>query len=371
MATQSRQSYVIGFLPTTPQNVITTFALNAAANWFAFGIVVNENKTLNTVKAFVSAVTGGPMGANDLTCDVYSNNAGVPNTSLSSTNTVTSPPSGAGWVEFTGLTQALTAGTQYWLVLKNVNAAPTTTFPTYRYGLGSTGHLSQGYGSASVGWGSRSTINSGSTWTNTATAGAVGVRLGFSDSTYDGTPFSNIVQGPSGVGVYSTNEHGSQFTTPAGVILNVAGISMPVVKTGTPTGNPVFKLYTGASPSLQATTNALVTADVLTSINNHQAYFSTPYALQPSTVTTVTLAETAQGDASANRFNSVQYTVENDANSRALMSFGGMVQAYFSGTWATDNTLLVPVGLILDSTTPFTAISGCPGLQTGWTVFIH
>lgn len=352
---------VVGFTPSNPNGGNVTTALNAAANWLAYSFSPEANKTVNKIRVFASAV-GGTLAASDLTCDIYTDVAGVPGASLSSTATVTATPTGAAWVEFTGLTQAVTGGTQYWSVLKNLNGTPGTNFPTYLHGASNTGSSSS-FAQGSMLWGRNkvATVNSGVAWATSVRNNTFGWRIDFSDGTFLGEPCQGVGQAAgASAAVYLTRETGVVFVSPGGASLNVRGIAMCMAKALSPAGNLRFQIYSGTT--LLATTLSIPAANVPTSPFWMQAYFSANQVIAPGTTVRVTAGTTSGGDVS-NSYQSSEYTLNNDANSKALFPFGTLAnptnvakKTYFDGsTWTDTDTALLPFALILDSDGEFGA----------------
>ncbi len=350
----------MGFVSTsgTTEKSFLTDCL-ATANWLAFNFVPDTTKTVNAVKAFVSAVAG-TLAAAALSCDIYSDASGVPNASLGTTTTLTGgEPTGAGWVEFTGLSVACTAGTQYWIVFKNNDAAPTVNKPTFRYvgsGAFQTGLTPSPFQVSGSGYGAGlvyTTTNSGGAWSNTAIGGGT-FRVQYSDGSYFGMPFSAVVSATAANGAFGKQELGVKLTTPLNAVLNVRGVAMcPFKVAGTP-GNLSYRLYNGVT--LLATTTAIPVANTPTGFRMAPAYFAATQAVQPGTVLRVVASDATAADTSSNAYSMPEYTVENDANSQALMPFQGTLQK----TLTTDNTAnpvvfadtataVYPVLLILDT----------------------
>jgi hypothetical protein len=258
------------------------------------------------------------------------------------------------WVEFTGLSQAVTAGTQYWIVLKNVNGTPASNYPTWNLLYAVTGGLSAG-----TIWNitRKVSIDSGSTWTGaTARGDYAGYRIEHSDGSFYGLPVSSAAGEVTNV-VYSAREVGAKFTSPSG-IMNVWGVQMSIGKGGSPTGSPLCKIYTGASssPTLLATGTQIPNALVGT-YAFHYFPFSAVVQIPANTVVRVVTAESSQSDASGNNYRGQYvYTVENSATSKALMPWGGCVQTYSTdgGANFTETDTKCPVfSFVLDATSPF------------------
>ncbi len=361
MSQQHRSAVFLGFLNVGAAST-STFALNTApsggfsASWLAFGWNPSESKTVNAIKAFVSAVAG-TLAATDLVCDIYSDTAGTgPNASLASSSTVTATPTGAAWVEFTGFSLAMTAGTQYWIVVRNANAAPATNAPTYRYGQNNSFHgAAQTSGST---WGSgctRTSTNSGGTWAgqNGATGGW---RVQYSDGTYDGLPFSNVANLAVASATTGKQAVGVQFVSPPNGVLNIRGATMCFNKASTP-GGAFFQLY---NASTLIGTSSTIPAGNVTGTQMYPAYFSSTVVVQPGTTLNLVLCDATTADANTKGYTQQAYTVDNNANSFALMPFEGTLKLttttdYTVGapSFATDQTQIVPFSLILDSTGEF------------------
>lgn len=281
----------------------STLALNGAASggysatWLAFYIVPQLGGTLSKVRVYATAVNG-TLGASDLVCDIYSSSSSNPNTSLASSSTVTSTPTGAAWVEFTGFSQSLTVGTPYFIVLRNANGTPTTNYPTYISAWSNATALGTASDPVHGTILSFSSTNSGSTWSRLLAPSAF--VLDYGSGNIEGFPAYQV---SSSYQVYSSREVGLKFTSP-NVALNVIGIGGLVAKAGTPTGNLRYRIYTGSStsPTLLATTLTAAPGEINTGRSIKILYFSTPITLPASTVTRIVISETTQSDTSANRY---------------------------------------------------------------------
>lgn len=346
-----RGGQYLGFVPASVNGpTAQTLALSAAATWLAYGFTPSVSKTITGVRAFVSAV-GGTLANTDLSCDVYSDTAGVPNASLGSTTTLTAAaPTGAAWLEWSGLSIALTAGTQYWNVIKNLNGVPATNFPTFRW-------LNQGIPSplamtntSNWGWNKKHSVNSGGAWATAAQAVA-GYRVGYSDGSYDGLPASNSASGTDLA--FGSTEAGVKFTSPLNGVLNVSGLAFLTNKTASPTGNLRFRLYNNTS--LLATTAGVIPAANVTATGWYYGYFSSTQVIQPGTVLRASISDDAADSSSACYRSGSEYTVDTDVNSLALMPFGGTLQrsGLSGGTWTDTSANILPFALLLDSTGEF------------------
>ncbi len=369
MATNQHRSALFAGLLNTGGASTTTFQANAAAsggfsaNWLAFSWNPSESKTLSAVRVFASAIAGTLAGT-DLVCDIYSDTAGTgPNASLATTSTVTATPTAgnAAWVEFIGFTLAVTAGTQYWIVLRNANATPATNNLTYRYGAGNS-TIGMGLSECAAGkfgsGGVLSSVNSGGAWSASVNAFTNGWRVQFSDSTYDGFPFSNFSTLAAASSSFGKQAVGVQLVVPPNAIWNIRGAALQFTKTGTP-GAGVFKLYNGST--LLGTT-ASIPAGNVTSARMFAALFASTISVQPGTTLNLVLCDTTTADTNTNAYTQNAWTVDNDANSFALMPFEGTARKVVttdytvgSPTFTGDQTLLIPFALILDSTGEYAA----------------
>lgn len=352
MVAPSRFTPYLGYNPAASTLTPGTFALNLAANWNAFSFVADSARTIDNARLNFSAVNG-TLGGSDITLDLYASDgtSSSPGTVIESGKLPTAAISAATWFTFTGFNTVATPGQQYWFVLKNVNGTPATNNCTSRY----TGtYTNAPFGStARQSWAQAASANSGSTWS--VTNGRSALRVGYADGTFDGIPIHNAQAALIGDGIYATRESGNIFTMYGNLRPNVIGIAMTAAtKTGSPTGAQRFGLWTGSTPSLQAYTNSLPTTAGTTNQWLY-SYFSSTVVIEPGTVCRVTQGETAQADASGNRFNNYENFFDSQSDSAALMSFNGTLQkTYFNGsTWAETAGSAFPFALLLDPTTPF------------------
>ena len=344
-----------GFYPNYMADRTNT-SLNNAATWLAFGFVLDSAKTLSKVRIYSTQTGGSPVAA-DYRCELYSSttaNAPRPNSSVETGTTPASVGNGV-WVEWTGFTTALSANTMYWIVFKNVNAVPATNkFDVFAH-LGAGSQLRAGGGSINNGWGwsTRLSTNSGSSWgTPSGTLPHVGIRLEFSDGSFEGLPLGGL----GTVQVYSSREAGAYFVSPD-VALNVKGVGMGFKKASTPTGLPRYRIYLGATPVLQGTTGTPSAVAQIDTTNYYwPLFFTDVLTIPPSSIVRVVLSETTQSDTSTNRYDLVKWDIENDANTKALL---GSIQSTLStdggATFAETDTDVVPFGLFLTTQAGITA----------------
>lgn len=308
--------------------------------------------TITSVMISMSSVTG-TVASSEFQAELQTDTgAGVPDNVALQTANCNQSVTGTNTLLTWTFSTALTAGVRYWIAWKNTNASPASNFPVITYGNSSSGPV--GTPDATVGWARRLSTDSGSTWTAATNNNTTGMMVGYGDGSYDGYPFYFAVTTDVNAGIYSDRELGNLFTTPASVRLNVSGVRMHFgAKTGTPTGTPRAKIYQGTTLISGATSVNLYTTSPVTGI--YELYFDQTFALALNTAHRIVIGETAQSDASGNRYNLRGYGVFNDANARALLPFGGTMQrTYWNGsTWTDSNIEIVPMELILDQQTPF------------------
>ncbi len=360
---QKLSPLIYGFMPST-LGLSSTIALSATATWVAFSFVPDQGSQLSKVKLYCNTKTG-TLASTDCTCDLYSDASGIPNASIESRSSITSAVASATWVEWTGFSTTLTAGTRYWLVFKNANGTPASNFPTWFYSASGLGWNASGVATGVLGWGwdCVQTANSGSAWATQLKNMAVGPRLEFSDGTFAGMPVSDVNR-PSGAAsgfmAFGKQEVGVKITLPTNASLNIAGLAFGLAKTGTP-GAVRFRLYDGTT--LLGTTQSIPVANITSNNLFYVAYFSSPIAVTASTVLRAVVGDATSGDTSSNGYGIGIYTVENDSNSKLLKPFGGSM----SFTKCTDNTAVsftetdtafVPMALLLDTNGEFNSSGG-------------
>lgn len=352
MSSAYRTEQVLGLLVGTVGSISTS--LNASANWMAIGFVANGSRTLNGIRAYIATVTG-TLGASDILCDLY-DSAGTgagPGASIETGKTPTATITATGWYDFTGFTTVLTVGQMYYAVFRNVNGSPASNFPAMRQ-IQSVGMVTNIGNQPRQMWAAATSTNSGSTWS--VTASRTGIRLAYSDGTYDGIMYSNTQTALVADGVYNTRESGVVFTSPMNAILNVVGLAFYMSgKTGSPTGSPRFGLWTGTTPVNQIYSTLPSTA--LTTTQWLTGTFSSPIIIQPSTVCRVTVGETTQSDSSSNRYSNTELIWDTDSNSLALLPFEGTLKkTYFDGSnWTDTSGSVFGFALLLDASSEFSA----------------
>lgn len=338
-----------------------SFAIDAADgdsdgygdDWLAFSFVAPPSgPVINKIKVYASAVAGT---LTELSCSIWSDNAGVPGSQLAESTTVTALPTGAAWVEFVGFTYDTTGGTLYWIVLRNKTATPASNTITFRFGTISVPY----YMSTSGAWGhmAKASADGGATWAGmTVRYGVLGWRIEYADG-FQGGALHNRLTGGTADAVYDKREQGALFTTPATGNFVVCGVAAFMHKQGTPTRALRFRLYQGVT--LVATTGVIPVANVTASYELF-AFFSTAVTLTTNTAYRVvaSVAYEGSGDGDTNNyFRVVTMAIEDDANSRALMPLRGWQKTYTADASAApvefaETATDVPcIALLLDSDT--------------------
>jgi hypothetical protein len=369
MANQNRAPLALGFTPNSASTAMTTLALSAANTWLAYGIAPDSGKTLDSVRAYISA-TAGTLIAGDVTCSICSDNAGSPGTVLETKNCTTAP-SGAGWYDWTGFTTALTAGNQYWLVFKNLNATPASNTPTFRYGSTAFWPLLAGSAGTGYGWVKKHTTDGGSSYVTTI-ASTAGWRVGYSDGSYAGAP-AQANATPTDL-VYGTREYGAKLTLPGPSTLTwkVRGLLFWCNSSWSGAlGDLAFRLYTGtntpASGGAAATSNGGMTRNNVAASGYYRSMFASPVSVAGGSVVRATMCVPAGTGSSINYYfaQGAEYTFDSDSNSLPLMPVDGTAQkTYWDGTgpnWADTANVLAPFALLLDSDGEFTTTGGGGG----------
>lgn len=328
--------------------------LNSTGIFGAWSFIADGSKTINTVSFYVSAISGA-LDSDDINVSIYNTDTatGKPSSSLASTTAVTATPTGASVVTVTGLSYSVTAGAQYYVVIKNDAAAPATNnFSVRRY----TGiRNDQTTGGSLFGVNYATTSDSGTTWT--VTSNALMCQVGYSDGSIQGllatnNGFTGGVYGSSG----SKRHEGVYLVTPEGATLKANGFYISISKTGTPTGILTAKMRIGTS--IYTSTNTLAAGQVGGVV---------PFAL-PSTVeipggsvVRITFENNA-ADSSSNCYRMPYYMLDDSSANKAIVPLQTQytLSVDDAATWANTDEYLVIGGLVLDLA-PFSAISSPAG----------
>ena len=204
---------------------------------------------------------------------------------------------GEHWVDFIGFSLALTAGSLYWIVLKNGNGTPTTNYPSVAYGpADSIPSLAAGISGGFPTWGS--SLYSGS-WTANVN-GYSCLRLKYSDGNYDGLPLQAAIS-LQGVNEAAT---GVKFTMPSnsGISYSVVGVALGFDgAAGTPAGQPLYGLYLGASAIVPTISTIPIgmSGQWFNNGTNAPAWFSAPVAIPGGSIVRLAVTESSWKQAKA------------------------------------------------------------------------
>ena len=225
-----RDGMAFGYVLTSQVSGIINWTANAAANRLAMRFVARHSGTPTGIALRIGTVTGSPQ-QQDVKVSLWSVGAnGLPGTQLEERdNGSSSALSSNSRLVVGGLTTTLTAGQEYFIVVRNGNASPTTNHFVVAYGVEKATLAGgvPGAGSASPPSGSYTSTDSGSTWSAQGTQRSnyqVIYNTGSGDFTYDWLvtethETTNLNNNPTGV----------RFTTPSGVRLRVVGVQFAQV----------------------------------------------------------------------------------------------------------------------------------------------
>lgn len=318
---------LIGMISYDPVSSAADNALNSADRWIAFSIIAPPaGDTPSKVMVYASGETG--TVTTGISCEFYSDNAGVPGTSLDASTGMTANCAAGTWLEFTGFDVALTGGTLYWVVIKNTTGTPASNYPEIRSLTLMTPMYFANTGVNTM----KTTADAGSTWTAATKTSCNNIRIQWGGG-YSGFPVSTQAAASSTYGVYDKRELGVVFTTPAVGKMAVAGIAAVVSKTGTPTRALRLRLYEGVT--LVDTTYSTAVANVTTR-SWIQGYFSTVRVLKRNTTyrAVISVAYTGSGDGdTSNYFACYGYTIQDSNESRSLTPMRG-----WGGTYTADSS---------------------------------
>jgi hypothetical protein len=173
----------------------------------------------------IGSVTGSPQ-QQDVKVSLWSVGAnGLPGTQLEERdNGSSSALSSNSRLVVGGWTTTLTAGQEYFIVVRNGNASPTTNYFAVAYGVDKA---TLAGGAVSPPAGSYTSTDSGSTWTAQGTQRSnyqIIYNTGSGDFTYDWL----VTQTDQSTSL-ANNPTGVRFTTPSGVRLRVVGVQFAQV----------------------------------------------------------------------------------------------------------------------------------------------
>jgi hypothetical protein len=373
----------LGFRPPMDGGTIstTTIALDAADggdsdscsdDLIAYSIQPSGTVTIDKFRIYLTAVAS-TLGANDLVVEMFASDGAAPTGSaLVSYNTLTGgAPVGAGWIEWAGFNDAITRGSQYWMVVKNCNATPTTNFPTIaRITVFTTPIQSDGGSGLSY----RCSSDGGTGWSvcsspNTVPPMAIEFGSG-TGNTSAGMPYHSITA-PSSTGsanrAYDTQEAGVYFTTPADTRHNAIGISCLLAKVSTPSAGLRYRWYNNTT--LQASTDTKAENFINTSVRWRTLYFSSTQVIPANTVVRVVASAAATGDASTTGYAPAIATSDSDTETLALRPYGVRKTILTGGSWTETNTETMFCTFVLDNGDLYpsvSAYSSVPNMNGGF-----
>lgn len=384
LTVQKPMPLTVGFGPATGSSSYTMTNSGGTSALGAFSFVAPSSPFGGTMRLKdVRIITGTQTGSPKLTAALYSDSNGLPG-SVIETGTESGVLTNGVWYSLGGFTSTsnLTAGTQYWVVLRCSSGTSSTVALQY-LSSGAYGHppTSSGAGGSGQAWGMTAvaSTDNGSTWSTAWRYSVIGLRIGITDGTddaYFGLPVGAFAGAIAASEKLYTNsgsaqEVGSYFTTPANATLNVRGVMMFVKRNSSPSGNVRFRLYSGTYTSLTllATTAAIPGGNITTSTGSlYTSYFPSTISVAGGTKLSVTAGNTAADD-STNCFNTNKWPVDSDTDSLALLPFAGMQSIKYSGgAWSVTSGEAVPFWLLLDTDGEFEAPEGGGGEggQSGW-----
>ena len=364
-AQQFQNTY--GFL-TANSAVPGTVSQSAAATWYATGLMPFANQTMSNPQFYSNTSFGSPGLTGDVTLSVCPDSGGSPGTCASpiaTSSTIVSATS-PGWISFSGISVSLTAFHQYWLVLTNTSSGATKYFSWRTFAAMTPNAISGGFTGEQM----KTSANSGGAWTTTAGAVAA-FRVQYASS-YAGFPYTTAaLNGVTNQKLYGSHTWGPTFTMPPNVSMNMKGCEFMYIAVGSPTGNLECQVWSdnGTTATLLATSDlTLPASQVDTTARSGAFLFATPVVLAAGTTYHLALIDTA-ADSSSNYFDANLVTVDSDANSLALLPFGGTLKASYclstctlSASWIT--TYDIPLfSIMLDPAGEFNSTGGGGAVQ--------
>lgn len=336
----------------------SALALTAAGTWGSIGFQATASRTLSEIHVSIASVSG-TLATADLRLALYSDSAGKPGTLIEERDSAGAPA--AGWNSITGYTSAVTAGTTYWIVYRNMDATPAsnnftiTRRTTSISGLGNPNSATAGTQGA---WMAASSTDGGSAWTRAS--GIVPIVLVWSDGTKEGFPI--ISSETTTCQIYQTRECGIHFRTGAAGV-RLSGAAAIMNRNASPTGSARYRIYEGTGNVRTLLATSFVSANVTSSTVSHTAmWFPAPVVLKPLTWYTLVLSETTQSDTASNRFNLSAYNLRSDH--AALFGPGLSAAPIMSlstdggATWTDTANAYPHIAGILDATRPVVITSG-------------
>ena len=216
-----RDGMAFGYVLSSVGGTITAWTANAAANRLAMRFVARHSGAPVGIALRIGTVTGSPA-QRDVKVALFSVDAatGLPGTQLEERdNGSSSALSSNSRLVVDGWTTSLSAGQEYFIVVRNGNASPTTNYFAVAYGVEKATLAGN---AVSPPLGSYTSTDSGSTWSAAYMQRSnyqIIYNTGSGDFTYDW-----LVIQTNNITNLNNNPTGVRFTTPSGLRLRVIGV---------------------------------------------------------------------------------------------------------------------------------------------------
>jgi len=284
-------------VPIYPFNISSTpasgtLALKSATTFIAYSVILRQAATFNKFRFYGS----GTGTVNSVTIELQADNgSGSPSGTALDTGTITTYDNTIAWRECTNFTgdQVLTAGTLYWVVIKNTTGTPASNYPTVTFVYGLL-PLWTNTDSSQCRHAKKHTTD-GSTWSNQV-GNIISFMAGFTDGSWYGCPGqSGGYFDASGVDrAYDGVELGGVMQVPDNVWLNVVGVWGWIRRASKP-GALRFKLYSGVS--LLGTSLDVPQANTSITATTISGYFGRSIIVPPKTILRATISAAAGDNA--------------------------------------------------------------------------
>ena len=216
-----RDGMAFGYVLSSLGGSIVTWTANDAANRLAMRFVARHSGAPAGIALRIGTVTGSPA-QRDVKVALFSVDAatGLPGTQLEERdNGSSSALSSNSRLVVDGWTTSLSAGQEYFIVVRNGNASPTTNYFAVAYGVEKATLAGN---AVSPPLGSYTSTDSGSTWSAPYMQRSnyqIIYNTGSGDFTYDW-----LVIQTNNITNLNNNPTGVRFTTPSGLRLRVIGV---------------------------------------------------------------------------------------------------------------------------------------------------
>jgi hypothetical protein len=333
-----RDGMAFGYVLSSSIGTIATWTANAAANRLAMRFVARHSGAPAGIALRIGTVTGSPA-QRDVKVALFSvdPSTGLPGTQLEERDDGSSSAlSSNSRLVVGGWTTSLSAGQEYFIVVRNGNASPTTNHFGVAYGVDKTtlaGHA------VSPPAGSYTSTDSGSTWSAQGTQRSnyqIIYNTGSGDFTYDW-----LVIQTNDITNLNNNPTGVRFTTPSGIRLRVIGVQFADI------GNISNSSWAIRIKQGGNTIGTTLTLSRNTAFSHCFVPFSDVVVLEPNTQTDVEVFLTS-GTAGSVRRLDVDTTLTPIAFPFQHIENGSVVSGRF----------LPVMKLILDPAQPFEVVGG-------------